>query len=148
MTLTWRRRRLPVILFAVFLLAHAAPVHAQSFGFAWWRDAQFQRDLALSADQTARIEAVFQAAISQLRQKKQDLDQQEDELSRMISSNADETLVTRQVDKVETIRAGMNKMRTLMLLHERQVLTPDQRAKLYKLHEQWEKDHKPPRPQK
>jgi|SRR6516165_7884846 Spy/CpxP family protein refolding chaperone len=145
MTLTWRRWLLPVILFS---LAHAATVRAQSFGFAWWRDAQFQRDLSLTADQTARIEAVFQAAISQLRQKKQDLDQQEDELSRMISSNADETLVTRQVDKVETIRASMNKMRTLMLLHERQVLTPDQRARLNRLHEQWEKDHKtPPRGQ-
>ena len=32
----------------------------------------------------------------------------------------------------------MNKMRTLMLLQERQVLTPDQRVKLNKLHEQWE----------
>jgi Spy/CpxP family protein refolding chaperone len=148
MTLTCRRWALPVILLSLFSLAPAAPVHAQSFGFAWWRDAQFQRDLALGADQTARIEAVFQAAISQLRQKKQDLDQQEEELSRMISSNADESLVTRQVDKVETTRAGMNKLRTLMLLHERQVLTPDQRAKLNRLHEQWEKDHKPPRPQK
>jgi Spy/CpxP family protein refolding chaperone len=148
MMLTWRRWLPPVFLVSAFSLAQAASVHAQSFGFAWWRDAQFQRDLALSADQTARIEAVFQSAISQLRQKKQDLDQQEDELSRMISSNADETLVTRQVEKVETTRAGMNKMRTLMLLHERQVLTPDQRARLNKLHEQWEKDHKPPRPQK
>ena len=31
-----------------------------------------------------------------------------------------------------------------MLLHERQVLTPDQRVKLNKLHEQWERDHKRP----
>lgn len=141
MTSSWLRRLLPAL---VFLVAQAASLHAQSFGFAWWRDAQFQHDLALSGDQTTRIEAVFQAAISQLRQKKQDLDQQEDELSRMISSNADEAGVTRQVDKVESTRAAMNKVRTLMLLHERQVLTPDQRAKLNKLHEQWEKDHKTP----
>ena len=141
MTSSWLRRLLPTL---VFLVAQAASLHAQSFGFAWWRDAQFQHDLALSGDQTTRIEAVFQAAISQLRQKKQDLDQQEDALSRMISSNADETVVTRQVDKVESTRAAMNKVRTLMLLHERQVLTPDQRAKLNKLHEQWEKDHKTP----
>jgi hypothetical protein len=40
----------------------------------------------------------------------------------------------------------MNKMRTLMLLKERQVLSPDQRVKLNKLHEQWEKDHKRPSP--
>ena len=58
----------------------------------------------------------------------------------MIAAGADESLVTRQVDKVESTRASMNKMRTLMLLHERQVLTPDQRVRLNKLHEQMFKD--------
>jgi ubiquinone/menaquinone biosynthesis C-methylase UbiE len=56
------------------------------------------------------------------------------------AAGADESLVTRQVDKVESTRASMNKMRTLMLLHERQVLTPDQRVRLNKLHEQMFKD--------
>jgi len=60
----------------------------------------------------------------------------------MIAANADEAAVTRQVDKVEAIRANMNKKRTLMLLHMRQVLSPEQRVKLNKLHDQWEKDHR------
>jgi Spy/CpxP family protein refolding chaperone len=137
---TWVRRLLPV----VFVLALAAPVRGQGFGFAWWKDAQFQRDLALSAEQSARIDAIFQATISQLRSKKEELDKQEEVLSQQIVAGADEMLVTRQVDKVEAIRAHMNKMRTLMLLHERQVLSPDQRVKLSKLHEQWERDHKGP----
>ena len=126
---------------AILLMALAAPVRGQSFGFPWWRDAQFQRDLSLTADQTARIENVFQSTITQLRAKKSELDQQEDELSRLIATNADESVVTRQVDKVESIRATLNKMRTLQLLHIRQVLTPDQRVKLNKLHERWERDH-------
>ena len=125
---------------AVLLLALAAPVHGQSFGFPWWKDAQIQRDLTLSADQAAKIDAIFQSTISLLRQKKEELDRQEEELSKLIAAGADESLVTRQVDKVESIRANMNKMRTLMLLHERQVLTPDQRVRLNKLHEQMEKD--------
>jgi Spy/CpxP family protein refolding chaperone len=137
---TWACRLLP----AVLVLALAAPLHGQSFGFAWWRDAQFQRELGLSADQSARIDAIFQAAISQLRPKKEELDKQEELLSQQIVAGADETLVTRQVDKVEAIRSHMNKMRTLMLLKERQVLSPDQRVKLNKLHEQWERDHKRP----
>jgi Spy/CpxP family protein refolding chaperone len=137
---TWVCRLLP----AVLLLALAAPLHGQSFGFAWWKDAQFQRDLGLSADQSQRIDAIFQAAIGQLRPKKEELDKQEDLLSQQIAAGADEALVTRQVDKVEAIRAQMNKMRTLMLLKERQILTPDQRVKLNKLHEQWERDHKRP----
>ena len=134
------RRLLP----AVLLLALAAPLHGQSFGFAWWKDAQFQRELGLSADQSARIDAIFEAAIAQLRPKKEELDRQEDLLSQQIASGADEALVTKQVDKVEAIRSHMNKMRTMMLLRERQVLSPDQRVKLNKLHEQWERDHKRP----
>ena len=138
--------RMSRVALAVLLLALAAPVHAQSFGFPWWKDAQIQRDLVLTAEQTAKIDAVFQSTISLLRQKKQELDRQEEDLSKQIATGADEALVTRQVDKVESIRASMNKMRTLMLLKERQVLSPDQRVKLNKLHEQWEKDHKRPSP--
>ena len=137
---TWVYR----LLLAVLVLALAAPLHGQSFGFAWWKDAQFQRELGLSTDQSARIDAIFQAAISQLRAKKEELDKQEDVLSQQIVAGADEMLVTRQVDKVEAIRSHMNKMRTMMLLKERQVLSPDQRVKLNKLHEQWERDHKRP----
>jgi len=128
----------------VLALAFAAPGRAQSFGFPWWRDAQFQKDLSLSADQSARIDSVFQSTITLLRQKKAELDQQEAELSRLIAANADEAVVVRQVDKVEGIRANLNKNRTLMLLHMRQVLSPDQRVRLNKLHEQWEKDHQRP----
>ena len=137
---TWVRRLLPV----VFVLAVAAPIHGQSFGFAWWKDAQFQRDLGLSADQSARIDTIVQAALSQLRPKKEELDKQEELLSQQIAAGADETLVTKQVEKVEAIRAHMNKLRTLMLLKERQALSPEQRVKLNKLHEQWERDHKRP----
>jgi Spy/CpxP family protein refolding chaperone len=126
------------------VLALSATVHGQSFGFPWWRDPQFQRDLSLTTDQSSKIDAVFQQTIPTLRQKKTELDAQEEELSKMIAANADEISVTKQVDKVESIRADMNKMRTLMLLHMRQVLTPDQRVKLNKLHDQWEKDHRKP----
>jgi Spy/CpxP family protein refolding chaperone len=137
---TWVCRLLP----GLFVLALAAPVHGQSFGFAWWRDAQFQRDLSLSTDQIARIDSVFQAAVTQLRPKAEELTKQEELLSQQIAAGADEALVVKQVDRVEAIRSHLNKMRTLMLLQERQVLSPDQRVKLNKLHEQWERDHKRP----
>jgi Spy/CpxP family protein refolding chaperone len=133
-------RLLPV----VFVLALGASIHAQSFGFPWWRDAQFQKELTLTADQSARIDGVFQSAMSTLRPKKEELDRQEAELSRLIAANADEAVVSFQVDKVEAIRTSMNKQRTLMLLHMRQVLSPDQRVRLNKLHEQWDKDHRRP----
>ncbi|HEV3061249.1 MAG TPA: Spy/CpxP family protein refolding chaperone [Vicinamibacterales bacterium] len=135
-------RWLSVAAAALVVLAAGAPAHGQSFGFPWWKDAQFQRDLSLTQDQSAKIDAVFQQVIPGLRQRKTELDAQEEVLSHMIANNENEALVTRQVDKVETIRAEMNKTRTLMLLHMRQVLSPEQRKKLNKLHEQWEKDHR------
>ena len=137
MTPTWRWR----LAAAGLLLALTAPVRGQSFGFRWWQDARFQRELGLTADQNAKIDAVFQDAFTKLQLKRKDLDQGEEELSKMVAANADEAAVTRQVDKVEGVRAHMNKTRTLMLLHERQILTPDQRIKLNKLYEQWTRDH-------
>jgi Spy/CpxP family protein refolding chaperone len=137
-----RPLRLGWLLATVALVALAQPVRGQSFGFPWWRDAQFQRDLTLTSDQTTRIENLFQSTVGALRSKKAELDQQEDELSRLIASNADEAAVIKQVDKVEAIRSNLNKMRTLQLLRIRQVLTPDQRMKLNKIHDQWEKDHR------
>jgi Spy/CpxP family protein refolding chaperone len=130
---------------ALLVLALVAPVHGQSFGFPWWRDARFQKDLSLTADQSSRIDSVFQSTISLLRQKKAELDQQEAELSRLIAANADEGVVIRQVDKVEAIRANLNKTRTLMLLRMRQVLSRDQRIQLNRLHEEFEKNHRRPK---
>lgn len=138
MSSTWRAAGLVI----VFLLVLAAEGRAQSFGFPWWHDAQFQKELSLTADQSGRIDSVFQSTISLLRQKREELDQQEAELSRLIAANADEAAVVRQVDKVEGIRASLNKHRTLMLLRMRQVLSPDQRVKLNKLYEQYQKNKK------
>jgi Spy/CpxP family protein refolding chaperone len=140
MSSSWRAGLVAIVL----SLAFGASGRAQSFGFPWWRDAQFQKDLSLSTDQSARIDSVFQSSVTLLRQKKAELDLQEAELSRLIAANAEEAVVVRQVDKVESIRATLNKSRTLMLLHMRQVLSPDQRVRLNKLHEQWEKDHQRP----
>lgn len=134
------------MLAAVVLLALATTVRGQSFGFPWWRDAQFQRDLSLTSDQTTRIENLFQSTVGAQRAKKAELDQQEDELSRLIAANADESIVTKQLDKVEATRSSLNKMRTLQLLHIRQVLSPEQRTKLNRIHDQWEKDHRRQQP--
>jgi len=86
---TWRAAWLAI----VFSLVLATEGRAQSFGFPWWRDAQFQKDLSLSAEQSARIDSVFQSTISLLRQKKEELDQQEAELSRPLMDRATATFI-------------------------------------------------------
>jgi len=130
---------------ALLLVALTAQVGAQSF--AWWKSDQFQKEVGLTTEQCARIDAVFQATLPKLKQNREDLDKLEAELSKMIGENADERLVIKQIDRVETLRAATSKMRTLMLLHERQVLTPEQLVRFKAAYEQWEKDHhRPTRP--
>jgi len=120
--------------------AQAPAQPSQPRGFAWWRTDQFQKNLGLSTDQVGRLEAVFQMALPDLRRGRDDLDRQEAELSRLIEMNADEATVIRQVDKVEGIRSHLNKTRQLLLLHQRQLLTPEQRVKLKALFDQMQAD--------
>ena len=102
---------------------------------AWWRDEHYQKHLGLTADQVSRLEAIFQAALPELRKGRDELDRQEAELSRLIETNADETVVTHQVDKVEAIRSRLNKTRTMVIWHHRQLLTPEQRVKFQAMRE-------------
>ena len=137
-----KRRFGRAVLYAGLLLV-SAPLFAQAPGggrsqqnsqsaprFAWWRDEPYQRHLGLTSDQVSRLEAIWQASLPELRKGRDDLDRQEAELSRLIETNADETVVTRQVDKVEAIRGHLNKARTMVIWRHRQLLTPEQRVKL------------------
>ena len=127
----------------VLLMVPAVPALAQT-GFPWWKDPKVVQELGLSADQSARIDGVFRSVFPQLRQSTAELDRQEAELSRLLGVNADEATVLRQVDKVEVVRGSLNKSRTLMLLHMRQVFTPKQNVKFNAVFEQYRRDN--PRP--
>jgi Spy/CpxP family protein refolding chaperone len=140
MTPTWTRRLLPLAL----VLALAGSVNAQSF--AWWKSEPFQKEVGLTTEQCTRIDNIFQNTLPKLRQGKEELDKQESELSRLIEIGADEAQVIKQVDRVEAIRASLNKTRTLLLLHERQVLTPDQLLKFKAAYPKWVQEHPRPRP--
>jgi Spy/CpxP family protein refolding chaperone len=114
--------------------------------FAWWRDEPYQRHLGLTSDQVSRLEAIWQAGLPELRKGRDNLDRQEAELSRLIEMNADEAVVTHQVEKVEIIRGRLNKARTLVLLHHRQLLTPEQRVKLKAMRGDRERERAGPTP--
>ena len=129
----------------ILLMVPASRSVAQTqTGFPWWKDPKVVQELTLSADQSARIDSVFRSVFPQLRQSKEELDRQEAELSRLLGVNADEATVLRQVDKVEVVRGSLNKSRTLMLLHMRQVLKPKQNVKFNAVFEQYRRDN--PRP--
>jgi Spy/CpxP family protein refolding chaperone len=97
----------------------------------WWKTDAIVKDLGLTPDQTARIDKIFESTFPELRQDREELEQLEAKLSRMIQDDrTDEATIARQIDRVETARANGNKTRSLMLMRMHRVLTPDQRLRL------------------
>ena len=112
--------------------------------FLWWKSEVFKKELGLAADQITRIDSIWETARPELRQEFAELSRLEEKLSRQIRNDADEALLSRQIDRVETARANANKTRSLMLVQMRKVLTPDQRVKLDDIHARWLQDQRPP----
>ena len=126
-----------ILLCAVALLGAALPADAgQPHKFKWWQSEEFVRELELTPEQSARIDAIFEASWQALKAAKHDLDRLEAELSRMIAEgSAGETEVLKQIDRVEASRSAMGKTRSLMLYRMHQVLSPAQRTRLKALSE-------------
>jgi Spy/CpxP family protein refolding chaperone len=123
----------------VLLAFSAAPVLAQRG--KWWQDERFRRELGLTAEQSTRLEEVFQKTQPTLRQRMQALDQAEKEFDRLVETG-DDASVLDQVSIVEAARAELNKTRTVMLLRMRRSLTTDQWAKFTALAEQRNRDRR------
>ena len=118
-------------------------VDARAQGSKWWQSDKYKQELALSADQISRLEAVFQATEPTLRTQKAALEKCEDTLSRVISDKAsDEHRVVAAVDKVDAARAELSRTRTVMLFRMRRILTDEQNARMKALHER-DRDHRP-----
>jgi Spy/CpxP family protein refolding chaperone len=124
-------RRLAALLTIAVLCASPAA----SQGFKWWQSDEYRRELGLTADQTKRLEDIFQSAVPTLKAQKKTLDQVEAEFEKLIERGGD-AAVMEQVNHLETARAELSKSRTWMLLRMRQVLTTDQWAKFTALQHQ------------
>jgi Spy/CpxP family protein refolding chaperone len=135
-------RKLFICLTLSFLaLSWVAPVQAQRF--RWWTDEKFVRELSLTADQSSRIEAVFQAAQPALRAQQRALSMLEAELSKLVQeARVDEPEMEHFVAKVEGARAELGKTRTMMIYRFRRILSREQHQKLEKLFDEREKERR------
>jgi Spy/CpxP family protein refolding chaperone len=126
---------------SLLTLLWAIPADAQRF--KWWKDDSVQKELAITPDQSSRIEAVFQAAQPALRAQQRALSKLEDELSKLVlEARIEEPEVEHFVARVEAARAELGKTRTMMIFRMRRILTTEQHVKLQKLFEQNEKDRR------
>jgi Spy/CpxP family protein refolding chaperone len=136
-------RRLLCLIFALAAAGTAAQtLPGPEASDEWWKSEPVRKELGLTRGQSMRIGRVFQAMQPKLLQERERLDQLEARLSHLITVNAGEAKVVRHVDLVETLRTSMRKERTVMLLHMRQVLTPEQREKMNAMHDRWTEEQK------
>ena len=56
-------------------------------GFKWWQDEKVKADLRLSTEQSARIDEIFTASFTKMKDKVDDLNRREEQLSNLISGN-------------------------------------------------------------
>ena len=115
---------------------------AQAQGY-WWKNERFLKQLALSPDQSTRIESLYQAAQPTLRAQKRALDKLDDELSKMIHDpRVSEAELEQFVKRVEAAKADLSTSRTMLLVRIGRVLTAEQSGKLHQLFEQDEKERR------
>src|SRR5262245_55400819 len=109
-------RRLVAMMCATALMGPAAAVATQAPPSPpWWKSEAIRKELGLTADQSTRIDSIWQATLPELRQDWEELDRLESKMSRLIETDAPEAQIVRLSDKVEALRSTLNKTRTLML---------------------------------
>jgi Spy/CpxP family protein refolding chaperone len=97
----------------------------------WWEEPKWKADIGITERQAADIKQIFDKTMVQLRADRAALDKLEAELSQTIKDDrSDIGMVTQQVDRVENLRAQMQKTRVVMLYRMHRVLSADQRKRL------------------
>jgi Spy/CpxP family protein refolding chaperone len=125
------------------LLSLSWAVSAEAQRSRWWKDERVRRDLALTTDQVARIDAAFEAAQPALRAQQRTLSALEAELSNLVQQGQiEESELEHFVSKVEAARADLARTRTMMIYRFRRILTLEQHTKLQRLFEQREKERR------
>ena len=92
------------------------------------------------------FDKIFESARPELRLEMDELVKYDTKLQFSSRRQTDEALLARQIDRVETARANLNKTRSLMIARMRLVLNPDQRVKLKSLYERWERQNQTRKP--
>jgi Spy/CpxP family protein refolding chaperone len=116
---------------------------ASAQGFKWWQDDRFKRELALSAEQIDRVEAIYQSTGPAMRTQKAALDRLQADLSKVVAEGtADEQTAREVMSRVEAARSELGLTRALMLYRMRRILTSDQHVKLQVLFDERERERR------
>jgi Spy/CpxP family protein refolding chaperone len=106
----------------------------------WWKNSQVVKQLKLTTGQIEQIEKVMGAYRNKLINLKAELDRRLEDLSRLeAKEKIDESALKDQIGQIFAAKAELEKARTSMQLKIRDILTAEQRAKLYEIYKDQQK---------
>jgi Spy/CpxP family protein refolding chaperone len=122
---------------------HAGKPHGDSEGkqskqprdrWKWWL--YDREELGITDKQSAEIDRIFEETVPGQRAKREEIERLEPVLAKLTKeATADVATIAQHVDRIETLRAEMNKTRTIMLYRMNLLLNPEQRAKVKALYD-------------
>jgi Spy/CpxP family protein refolding chaperone len=103
----------------------------------WWNDPDIRRELRLSDETAANLQAIFQRRVSEIQPLVNSLNHESDRLNQMTNARvADEVTYGLQVARVEWLASRFRETRTIMLYRMFRELQPEQYRKLQQIIEQ------------
>ena len=115
------------------LLLCSTVVHAGHRG-KWWKHPQIASELGLTEEQISTIETIFDKKKVKMTELKDKLMEKRTQLQEKIADpNAKRKDIDNQAEEVDKLILKLDKIKREMILEIREVLTPDQRAKLQEI---------------
>jgi Spy/CpxP family protein refolding chaperone len=124
-------KRLLILFFLIVFVSSLSYGSDDDIQGKWWKHPKIAKELGLTNDQVNRIEAIFSSYRPQMIELDSKLKAKEEELKNTRRNpNSTREEISRLNDEVEDIRGNMRRVKVDMFLQIRDVLTPQQRAKL------------------
>ena len=122
---------------------HGGKPHGESDGkqskqprdrWKWWL--YDRAELGITDKQSADIDKIFEETVPGQRAKREEIERLEPVLAKLTKeATADVATIAQHVDRIETLRAEMNKARTIMLYRMNLLLNAEQRVKVKALYD-------------
>jgi Spy/CpxP family protein refolding chaperone len=109
----------------------------------WWKNPKHIAELGLTTQQSAKIDEIFHKTMETARPLREEVQKLEKNLDATIrEAKMEVSAFAQEVEKIESKRAELNKMRTVMLYRMRRVLNSEQNAKLQVIFDRWEAERR------
>ena len=117
--------------------------HAPQQRLPWWKDPAIIREINLTPDQAAKVDAIWRKRETEMQSVAKEYERQRDELSRLMAERrVGVDVISIQHDRVEAQRTILNKSRAIALYQSSLILSAEQNKALKTIGERNRRDRR------